>query len=321
MKKMIGLALALILCAALLCGCTAAFGSDAKYSRGAATLNDSIENLDIDWTAGKVEIAYHADNTITLEETAKRAIAEDEEMRWQVDGTTLRIIFEKPGRFSFTSQEKTLTVTLPEGTRLKTAAIKATSADLEIPALEGEEITLETTSGDIHAGVTAKKVKGSSTSGDMRLTLNGRPDSVTLGATSGGILAEAEEAGTMKIGTTSGSVQVNLGHADSLEIGSTSGNIYTDMKQIGKAGLGSTSGSIHVKAGGFEQLKIEAISGSVEAALPATPGFSGTVSTSSGDVICRMPLMKDGERYTCGDGSGKLEIHTTSGDVTILEAE
>ena len=79
----------------------------------------------------------------------------------------------------------------------------------------------------------------------------------------------------------------------------------------------STSGNIEVSLGGIRQLEINATSGSIRAALPENPGFTARVSTTSGDVTCAIPASKEGDRYVCGDGSAKVEITATSGDVRI----
>ena len=69
----------------------------------------------------------------------------------------------------------------------------------------------------------------------------------------------------------------------------------------------------------FGELGIHVTSGNVEAALSAVPGFTGKFSVTSGRVDTQMPLAKSGDTYTCGDGSGKLTISTTSGNILVKE--
>ena len=101
MKK-IALVLALALCAVILSGCAEINSlvsgvTGGSFKGGNAVITDKIENLNINWTAGSVKIAYHAENTVTLEETASRAISEDDRLQWKVEGSTLRVQYNKPG--------------------------------------------------------------------------------------------------------------------------------------------------------------------------------------------------------------------------------
>ena len=299
MKKMIGIVMVLVLCAGLLYGCSATGVTDMKkdYNRGGDTISGKVENLDIEWTAGSVTIAYHPENTVILSENAEREIPEDEKLLWKLDGTTLKVEYHKPELFKVTTLAKNLTVTLPEATRLNKAEIRATSADLKVPALQAEEAVLETTSGNTDACVEAKTVKASST-----LKLTGKQDNVDLGGTSGSLALTAEEVTKAKVHSTSGSISV-------------------EAKVFGNVTAESTSGNVYAKAGTFTEMKLGSTSGSINAALPERPGFAGTIDTTSGQISSRIPLENTGNRYSCGDGSGKLTISATSGSVTLTPDE
>ena len=118
MKKVIGLIVVLVLCMTLLyrCGATGMMDNKKDYSTGGDTISGAVENLDVNWTAGSVTIAYHADNTVILEEKAERAIPEDEKLLWKLEGTTLKIEYHRPSLLWLTTLAKDLTIILPEGT-------------------------------------------------------------------------------------------------------------------------------------------------------------------------------------------------------------
>ena len=103
----------------------AAFANTDKYTIGDTEITSAVENLDIDWTSGKVNIEYHAGSGVSVSEVANRATSEDEKLRWWLDGTTLRIKYSKPQLTIFNNLKKTLTVSLPEGIVLKTTKIPA----------------------------------------------------------------------------------------------------------------------------------------------------------------------------------------------------
>ena len=274
--------------------------ADGDFTSGGATITDAVESIEIEWTSGSVTVAYHDADTVILEETSDRPINGDDRMRWKMDGKKLVVEYNTPVFLRFFSPTKALTVTLPKGIILKKAEINATSADIDVPELIAEEVVLGTTSGDVNAAVNAPVVYGESTSGNVNLKLSGKTDYV-------------------KMGSTSGKLSLILEQAEKAELGTTSGGIHLEAENVKQAELGSTSGDINVKVRTFEQMKIGATSGSVNAELSAEPGFSAKISTTSGDFDSALPMSKDGDNWSCGNGSGKLEIGTTSGDVKLIE--
>lgn len=277
------------------------YANAEKYTAGATELKEGIKNLNVNWTSGKVIIAYHAENTVALQETAKRSLSEDEQMHWWLDGDTLRVQYAKAG-IRWNMPEKTLTITLPEGMELDKAGIQTTSGDMEIPSLKAEKLELGSTSGSIDAAAEAEKIAAASTSGDVKIRLTSDADSISLGSTSGSL---SLEAGTLK----------------SISAGSTSGGISITVKECKDVSAGSTSGNIQVSLGSFEKLAAGATSGSITAKLPGEPGFTVKVDQTSGSFSSDLALTKNGNTYTCGDGSAKAEIGTTSGSIRIEAAE
>lgn len=297
MKKALILVLVAVVC--LVAYYTWSF-ADGDFISGGAMITDTVESIDIEWTSGSVTVAYHDADTVILEETSDRPINGDDRMRWKMDGKTLVVEYNTPVLFRFFSLTKALTVTLPKDICLKKAEIIATSADINAPELKADEVVLGSTSGSVNAAVTAPTVYGESTSGDVTLKLNGKVDNVKMGSTSGRLSLILEEAARAELGTTSGGIRL-------------------EAENIGQADLGSTSGDISVKVKNFEQMKIGATSGSVNAELFADPGFSAKVSTTSGGFDSALAMSKNGDLWSCGNGSGKLEISTTSGDVKLTE--
>ena len=290
----------------------AAIVSAEGFDLNGATLSASVPNA---------TDSLSFPDRIRVSETSPRKLSEDDKLRWWLDGTTLRIRYAKSGIRLFSANlEKTLTVSLPKGTVLKNAGIHATSADLNIRELSAEEIALDTSSGDISAAVTAKKLKASSTSGDMKISQEEDLDTATLDSTSGNIGASFGSAKEIAVTTTSGGAGVTVtGAADRVKAHSTSGNVYLDLAEAGTAEASSTSGSVSFKAGRIGTLKIDSTSGDVTACLPEDPGFRCEISTTSGDISSDLAVKQEGSVYTCGDESAKCRISTTSGDVRLAK--
>lgn len=295
-----------------------------KYSVGDAEISASVRNLEIDWTSGAVNIAYHSGNTVVISEKTTGVITDSMRMRWILDGDTLRIEYEQPGfhLFSFLSHEKELTVTLPQGIALDKVNIAAASGDITIPSLRADSLKLGSTSGDIRASVIAQTVKGKTTSGSMELQMTEMARKISLESTSGDITLEALGAeDETEIETTSGAIRAAVMQTGEFDADSTSGDIYALIGSAKKTKIESTSGEVIVKMASLQTLKIKTTSGDVTAYLPAQPGFTAEIKTTGGELKSQLPLTQSGKQYIAGDGSGSVEIRTTSGNVIMNPSE
>ncbi len=277
------------------------YSNAEKYTAGGAAVKETVKNLEIHWTSGKVTVAYHPENTVILEETASRSLSEDEQLHWWLDGDTLRVQMHKSGiRLSMPAKE--LTITLPEGMRPEKASFSLTSGDLEIPEIKAERLDIHTTSGNMNVKAETPNLKAETTSGSAELVLAGENRIAECSCTSGGIRLTAGKTDRVKMSSTSGFLEFDGEESKSLEMGSTSGNVLLKVRKFETAGVGCTSGD-------------------VTARLPEDPGFRAEISTTSGKVSTGLALKQEGKTYTCGDESGKLDIRTTSGDVRLEKAD
>ena len=217
-----------------------------EYTQGETDLSGSVKNLDIHWISGKIRIAYHNDNAVLLRETSKKSISSDMEMRWWLDGDTLRVQYAKSGvrfyGFGSLNLQKELTVTLPESISLNDVSINSTSADIEIPSLKADAVKLAATSGNSQLTLlSSEDTEIGSTSGEIKIEL-GMLKSLKVNATSGNVTASLpEQPGfTANVHTTSGDVHYTLpmssesstyvcgNGSESVEIHTTSGDIVID---------------------------------------------------------------------------------------------
>ena len=273
-----------------------------RYTAGDTVLTGQVRNLDIQWVNGKVNLVHHSGSTFELKETSSKPISADMQMRWWLDGDTLRVRYAKSGFRLSWNQEKELTLTLPEDAGFGGVSISATSGDLNLAALQAETLTLNVTSGDVSAEAAAGRVEVGATSGDIALKLTGDAESISVGTTSGNIGLEVEQTARIKLSSTSGGISVAARQAGDCKVGSTSGNIYIALDSFTALDAGATSGS-------------------VTCSLPEQPGFTAEIGTTSGTVDYTLPLTHNGEAYVCGDGSLQVKIGTTSGNVHLERAE
>ena len=297
----------------------AAFANADKYTVGDTEITSTVENLDIDWTSGKVNIEYHAGSGVSVSETANRDTSEDEKLRWWLDGTTLRIKYAKPQLTIFNNLKKTLTVSLPEGIVLKNVDIDTTSADIGVPSMTADEIKFDTTSGDVNAVITAKKLSASSTSGDLNVRQDSDINTAHFSSTSGALAFTVPSAEKISMESTSGDISVTVPRTvGDLNLDSTSGSIKPDIANTDKAKFSSTSGDITATLVSFKDLNVDVTSGDVTLKLPEISGFTLDLDARPSKLKSSLAMVKKGDdQYVFGDGSARLRIDTTSGDVHI----
>ena len=290
-----------------------------KYTVGDTKITSAVENLEVNWTAGNVDIEYHAGTGVSLSETANRETSEDEKFRWWLDGKTLRIQYAKPQLTVFNNLKKTLTVSLPEGIVLKNVDIDTTSADISVPSMTADNIKFDTTSGDVNAVITAKKLSASSTSGDLNIRQDSDINTASFSSTSGNTAFTVPSAKKISMESTSGDISVTVsGTVEDIYLDSTSGSIKPDLANADKAKFSSTSGDITAILGSFTDLNIDVTSGDVTLKLPETTGFTLDLDARPGRLNSSLAMVKkDDDKYVFGDGSARLRIDTTTGDIRI----
>ena len=156
---------------------------------------------------------------------------------------------------------------------------------------------------------------------DKELTVK-LPESISLGetdidSTSGDVIIPPLQAQKMTLNVVSGDVRLELSGADELRVSSVTGSIDAKLDGVKSAMFDSTSGDVNVSAPRLEKLDIDVTTGDVTAALSEAPGFTAHLDTVTGNIIYDLPLTRSGEAYVCGDGSGSVEIDTTTGDIAV----
>ena len=69
----------------------------------------------------------------------------------------------------------------------------------------------------------------------------------------------------------------------------------------------------------FSDLDLDATSGDITLKLPNAPGFTLDLDARPSHLNSALALEKNGSKYTYGDGSARLRIETTSGNIRIEE--
>ena len=235
-KKFLSVLLLCVILCPVLSGCsnTTYFYDDFdKYTKGGATLETVIKNIEIDWISGDVKILKHAKNTIAFNETSNKKVNDDTSMYYYVEDDTLHI------KFRFSNLEKSLTVELPESLLLDEVDINMVSADLTMDNINVKELDIDTVSGDIVTKSSAMEdFDIDSVSGSVNLITSTCPQKGKFNSVSGSISFELPQDAGYEV-----------------EFNTVSGNYNSDKTTAQKSGKTYTVGD------GKAKYKVNTVSG------------------------------------------------------------
>ncbi len=176
MKTAVVMILILAMCAGALFGCGAvsfySYENAQGYSAGACEIEEPIYNLDIDWLAGNVTVRYHEDDCIAVTEETNGRPGNVGELRYRLDGNTLRIRYAAPGRLTYRGS-KDLTVLLPAGTSLGEVSVDTVSANVYGEDISAGKVSIDTVSGNVRVSVLGelRDFEADTASGNVELYL------------------------------------------------------------------------------------------------------------------------------------------------------
>ncbi|MBP5161825.1 MAG: DUF4097 family beta strand repeat protein, partial [Spirochaetales bacterium] len=255
--------------------------------------SSDVRKIAVSYVSGDLRVVQSDSRTLNATESGKN-ISEDQAMRWYIDGDTLRIQFCKSG-YSGNMPSKTL--------------------DLEIPY--GVELEIGMTSGDVTfvTDVTAGDVNLGSTSGGKHIKTLVCAD-FKEGSTSGSTSIDFLHAVEAEFGSSSGNTSIGTLETDDAEFAATSGNLEISSVRCAKVDIGATSGNITLGFDKCDKLKIGCTSGDVTLTRLPSGGASIEFDKTSGNLRADGYMVKGG-RMVYGDGACRMDINTTSGDLTI----
>jgi Putative adhesin len=172
--------------------------------------------------------------------------------------------------------------------------------DLELEVPRRARLTVRTVSGDVVAEGLAGETRWATTSGELRLALDGGP---------------------VRVESTSGDVDLRASAEISLGIRSVSGDLRIRAPRLLGLAAESTSGEVHVEAALARAgaHTISTVSGDVELATDSPLRLE--TQTVTGDVEASVPHRTEGSRgrrtIVVGDGATAVRVRTMSGDVGL----
>ncbi|MEO8636331.1 MAG: DUF4097 family beta strand repeat-containing protein [Gemmatimonadales bacterium] len=177
------------------------------------------------------------------------------------------------------------------------------------------------------ASISTRATRGSLTldTGSGNIEVDDHTGNLRLDSGSGDIRVATQKNGELHIDTGSGSVRTSGITTTTLKIDTGSGEIQLGEITATRVSLETGSGSIEARfLTAIEDLKVETGSGDVTLRLP--DGLNATVDleTSSGNLTLDFPVQlirkeENSLRGRIGDGRGRIQVESGSGDISLLK--
>ncbi len=287
---------------ACLSGCSGNIYSNAdKYTSGDREIDEKIEQIDIDWSSGSVNVSRYDGSCVSIKETCSDDLKESKRVHSWVDGKVLRIKFGKSGEmFMFSSPDKKLEVRIPKDMELTDVKLDGSSCDSEIKDIEADHIYVDISTGDVEViDCKAKSIDADSSSGDVYISQQGSSDTISADTSSGEVEIKAEKVKKMNVDTSSGKVTADVQQAERVDVDTSSGNVELTFSSVPS------------------DLSVDTSSGDVTVYVPKDPDLEVEIDTASGDFYSEPSCSRDDDTYTYGSGGNKFDIDTSSGDIKI----
>jgi DUF4097 and DUF4098 domain-containing protein YvlB len=182
-------------------------------------------------------------------------------------------------------------------------SIKAASGSIRVENID-RDAQLSTASGSVSATDIGTDVRVSSASGSV--TVSNAKGDVRANALSG-VIRVSQPGGRVEADTASGEVEIR-GASHDVKAHAASGRVYVQ---------GNPSSDC------FWELKT--VSGDVQLSVPSTASFHLSGEAVSGDIRADIPIFieeqgKHAIRAHMGNGGGRVEVHTVSGEIRVSGA-
>lgn len=237
-------------------------GSGEPLTGEIAVEADRIQNIEIEWVSGNIDIRVATDDSREIRIMESGYTDEEHQAVWEIRGKTLVIQYSEPSvQFGFVSSpDKDLTIVFPAGWVCGNLDIETVSGGVNVTLLTASEIELENVSAKcLFESCTAREVTASTVSGEVEY--RGHVDNLDCESVSADckVVLTEEGADRLTMEAVSGDLIVCLWETTgfSANIDSVSGNIYSDFHT-------ASSGGDQVYGDGNCRLEAETVSGDIQ---------------------------------------------------------
>ena len=253
------------------------------YKSGGATISDKVENLEIEWVNGNVNIEYYFGDNIIFSETSTNEIDSNTTVRYYLEETTLHLKFAKNGRhpLGIGACVKDLTVKIPHSLCLNEIEAEITTGNFNFQNESGvNEFDIDIITGDININST--------------------------------------NINALKADVVTGEISIKAERVNEIEIEGTTTNIEIMSNEIRNLKVDNTTGDISVSATKMEGCEIEDTTGDIRLTL-VEGNFEIEKSITTGTYFCSFNQTVQGDKIAYGTGEYLYKIECTTGDIIIQE--
>lgn len=144
---------------------------------------------------------------------------------------------------------------------------------------------------------------------------------LSVNAVAANVAVDPAVVGELNVDNVSGRVECTLNAIAKTRLNTMSGNVNLRAASTKEVEVETVSGTINLNLPIVDEVEAKSVSGNVTLALAKDASFAMNVSTASGRVSTGdFACTKSGSRYLSGTGKIRIEVETTSGDVTLKTA-
>jgi DUF4097 and DUF4098 domain-containing protein YvlB len=178
--------------------------------------------------------------------------------------------------------------------------VQAASGSIRVERIE-RDVQLSTASGSISATDIGSEVRVKSASGSVTVS-NTRGDVIVDALT--GVIRVSHPGGRIEAGTASGEVEID-GAAGDVKAHAASGRV-----------------SVQGNPGADSYWELKTMSGTVQLGVPASANLHLSAEATSGEIRTDIPIVieeqgKHSLRAHMGNGGGRVDVHTVSGEIRV----
>lgn len=257
-------------------------------------------HIDVSNISGSITVNGWSRDAVEVTGTLGRNV---EELILERDGDDILVKVKVPKRGG-RGIDSDLRIRVPQDSSLDIGTI---SADIDVTDITGEQ-SLHTVSGDVTTEYSGEDVMAESVSGDVEISGDNSDGEVSASTVSGDVTL-FRVSGEVEAGSISGDVIVDEGSFSQVELGTVNGEIIFqgELQDDGELTIETVNGSVDVEFVGDVSARFE------------IDTFNGRIRNCFGPKAERTSKYAPGWEleFTEGDGSGRVEISTMNGGVSI----
>jgi DUF4097 and DUF4098 domain-containing protein YvlB len=241
------------------------YDNASSYTMAEDTVSlDNINEIDINWISGKVNIETSDTDKVTFSESHKDGISKDLYMRYLVANGKLTIQYCRSGlkvRNGSAPVKKDLTVYVPSNVVFREIECDTVSSNLNMKGVATRELKLENVSGKVSlSDVRADEIDVETVSGNISIETDENVRRFEIETVSGNVTITAPSVSSVSAEGVSCSLTLNLDDADfRVELDGVSKRMKVDGTDYREVGDGN-----YVFGNGSGRVEVELVSGILE---------------------------------------------------------